>query len=131
MEALIKAGAALDATNKDGYTALHWAALSPRARWSGAGLARTRLTLIGAFLTLSDCVARNGKTECARLLIESGADLSLKDMFGGTALDWATPSGTTTNSPPTPNRTPPHRTLIARRHLAFRPLQRRRATQRS
>ena len=111
MEALIKGGAALDATGKgkwnDGWTALHFAALSPRARWSGAGLARTRLTLIGAFLTLSDCVALEGKTECARLLIESGADLSLKTNDGRTALDIATPSGTTTNSPPAPNRTPP------------------------
>ena len=32
VKALIKAGAALDATDKDGWTALHFAALSPRAR---------------------------------------------------------------------------------------------------
>ena len=49
VKALIKAGAALDATGYLGWTALQFAALSPRARWSGAGLARTRLTLIGAF----------------------------------------------------------------------------------
>ena len=78
-----------------------------------------RLTLIGPFITLSDCVARDGKTECARLLIESGANLLLKN-WRGTALDVATPSGTTTNSPPTPNGTPPHRTLIARTSLSDR-----------
>ena len=52
VNALIKGGAAMDATDNIGRTALHDAALSPRAMWTGAGLARTRLTLIGAFLTL-------------------------------------------------------------------------------
>ena len=65
MEALIKAGAAVDATGEDGQTALQNAALSPRARRSGTGLARMRLTLIGAFLALSDRVAAMGNTECA------------------------------------------------------------------
>ena len=90
------------------------------------GLARTRLTLIGAFLTLSDCVAAYGKTECARLLIESGANLSLKNSVGETALDWATPSGTTTNSPPTPNPLP-HTAHSSRAALAFRPSQKERS----
>ena len=39
VEALIKAGAALDATDNEGWTALIFAALSPRAMQSGAGLA--------------------------------------------------------------------------------------------
>ena len=34
VEALIKAGAALDATDSAGWTALHQAALYPRADWS-------------------------------------------------------------------------------------------------
>ena len=75
-----------------------------------------------AFGALSDCVADLSRKKCARLLIESGANLSLKDKYDDTALDLATPSGTTTNSPPTPNRTPPHRTLIAP-YLTFRPSQ--------
>ena len=95
LKALIKAGAALDAGDKWGQTALHWAALSPRARGSGAGLARTRLTLIGAFLTLSDCVAENGHADVVEALIKAGAALGATTNNGETALMCAalSPSG--------------------------------------
>ena len=86
MKALIKAGAALDATSKAGTTALHKAALSPRARWSGAGLACKRLTLIGAFLTISDCVAQKGHADVVKALVDGGAALDSVDNRGDTAL---------------------------------------------
>ena len=86
VNALIKAGAALDATTTYGDTALHKAALSPRARLSGASLARTRLTLIGAFLTLADCVALFGQADVVEALIKAGAALDATDKDGYTAL---------------------------------------------
>ena len=85
VKALIKAGAALDATGFLGWTALHAAALPPRAIWSGAGLARTRLTLIGV-PTLSDCVASEGHADVVEALIKAGAALDATMEDGTTAL---------------------------------------------
>ncbi len=35
------------------------------------------------------CASMEGHVEVARLLVEAGADLSIKDWSGKTALDWA------------------------------------------
>jgi RNA polymerase sigma factor (sigma-70 family) len=48
----------------------------------------------GAAISLAEYVAaRNGHTECVRVLLEHGADIDYRGFFGGTGLHWACING--------------------------------------
>ena len=89
-------GIKLDAKDKDGFTALHWAA------WSGMPQSTILLVSRGGLdlnaqensgYTPLMLAALRGNAAAVRLLLELGADPTLKNAAGQTALDIATEKG--------------------------------------
>ncbi len=91
VEALISAGARLDATNGDGNTALWLACYSGHLgiidKLVSCGVALDHQNDSGA--TCLMYAASAGKTEVVARLLEAGADVSLKNQDDFTALDMA------------------------------------------
>lgn len=86
---LLAHGAAVDAADRSGWTALHWAA------WSGdCRIARLLLTK-GAKATGSalHIAAMNGHLGMASLLMDHGADWEFKDRYGVSAIEHAVAAG--------------------------------------
>ncbi len=110
-EALMDAGADVEAETTWGATPLQWAGVLGSRAAGDALIARgARLTFASAAgLGLLDALARmrddgavspafvlacrNGHTEVARHLLERGADVDARGFFGATALHWAAVNG--------------------------------------
>ncbi|HEY7791226.1 MAG TPA: ankyrin repeat domain-containing protein [Vicinamibacterales bacterium] len=96
VEALLKQGADANASQGDGMTALHWAAMN-----GDAGMARMLLyaganpeaaTRVGLYTPL-DLAAKNGEADVTAALLEGGANASHVDAHGTTPLMFAAASG--------------------------------------
>ncbi|HEY7789736.1 MAG TPA: ankyrin repeat domain-containing protein [Vicinamibacterales bacterium] len=96
VDALLKQGADVNASQGDGMTALHWAAMNGDAALAKtllyAGANANAATRLGG-LTPLDLAARNGEAEVARDLLAGGADPKVADLHGTTALMFAAESG--------------------------------------
>jgi ankyrin repeat protein len=92
-------GATLDVEHKDGHelTPLHWAAFNPhgeacRALVSTCGAKIDSRTSSG--WTPLIVAANNNRLQCVEVLLEMGADISIRDDDEGkTALEWAREEG--------------------------------------
>jgi ankyrin repeat protein len=98
VEALLKQGADVNASQGDGMTALHWAAMNGDAALATtllyAGANANAATRLGGFTPL-DLAARNGEADVVQALLAGGADPKVADLHGTTALMFAAESGDT------------------------------------
>ena len=91
VQAMIDAGADVNAKDNDGFTRLHAAAKDGNAEMIPV------LVKAGADVHAKDNIcwtplhwaAGNGKAEVIPVLVKAGADVHAKDKFGKTPLDWA------------------------------------------
>jgi ankyrin repeat protein len=104
VERLLKKDADLDAKDKDGLTALMWAAGMSKeggtALMWAAGMGHTDVvkTLIDAGADVTSALmfaAMAGHTETVKALLDADADVNAKNQHGWTALLWAAVEGHT------------------------------------
>ena len=86
---LLRAGASVDATDKQGNSALMWSNDADAARvLLTAGADQNRRNAAG-----DTALMKTPRADVARALIEGGADISAKDNLGKTALEMAVKNG--------------------------------------
>lgn len=94
--ALLKQGADVNASQGDGMTALHWAAMNGDAAMAKtllyAGANANAATRLGGFTPI-DLAAKNGEADVVRALLAGGADPKVADLHGTTPLMFAAESG--------------------------------------